>query len=421
MARVTFHCRALRCAAGVILLLAVTISASGAENPAYLSGWLLDRAGYGLNADHQQLVLNQQLLQLEWKPPAVDDWHLDTKVWAEHENALEPHTTAEVTLRELTVRKEASNYAFTLGRQIVVWGKADGFRLLDIVNPLDLREFVLGNDLQRRMPLWMANAQFYPDSSQQIQFLLIPQTYHDRLPEPGSEFDPMATVPPNTVVLPMEEPTNQPENWSFGARWSATVGDWDINLIGLRNLTGAPVLFPSVTPEGLLELQPKVVRRTVFGTTADWNAGPAVVRVELAVSPDEYRAFTSAAGIPYLEQRTTLRALLGIDWYVGNWLISPQFFDVEADGASAIPGDPDGRFGSMLLERKFYYDKVTVRGFAASSLTHQDYWFSLSLRYQWFGNLEISATGDWLGGDPDGVFGEFDDRDRVVLAARLFF
>jgi hypothetical protein len=419
--RRAFRGRPVRFAAAVVLFLAATVLAARAGNAAHLSGWLLGRAGYGLNPGQPRFVLNQQLLQLQWKPPAVREWHLNAIAWAEHENALEPETTAEVTLRQLTVRKETSRYALTLGRQIVVWGKADGFRLLDIVNPIDLREFVLGDDVRRRMPLWMADVQFFPDENQQMQFLFIPQTYHDRIPDPGALFDLWASAPPDAEVLPLQVPSNRPENWSFGTRWSTTLGDWDVSLIGLRNLTGTPVLFPSVAGQGRLQLRPEVVRRTVFGTAADWNAGPAVARLELAVSPDEYRRFTTADGLPYLKRKTALRVLLGIDWYVGNWLISPQLFDVEAGGASAVPGEPDGRFGSMLLERKFYYDKITLRGFAASALASQDYWISLGLRYQWSGNLELSVTGDWLGGDRTGVFGQFDHRDRIIIAAKVFY
>jgi hypothetical protein len=420
VARRTWHHRAARCAIGAVFLLAA-VPAAVAGNAAYLSGWLLGRAGYGLDSGNHRLTLDQQLLQLEWKPPAVQDWHLDASIWAEHETSLEPSTTAGLTLRELTLRKETATYALTLGRQIVVWGKADGFRLLDIVNPLDLREFVLGDDVRRRMPLWMANLQFFPNDNQQVQLLLIPQTYHDRLPDPGGEFDLRAFLPPGVKVLPLQEPSNGPENWSYGLRWSTTWGDWDISLIGLRNLTGAPAAFPSLTSGGRLQLRPEVVRRTVLGTAADWNAGPAVVRLELAVSPDEYRVFTSAGGIPYLKQKTTLRTLLGIDWYVGNWLISPQIFDVEADGDPGVVGDPDGRFGSLLLEHKFYYDKLTVRMFAASSLTRTDYWVDLTLRYQLLDHLELSVTGDWLGGGSDAFFGRFADRDRIVAEAKAFF
>ena len=420
MIRRNWHCRAALYVAGVLLLAAQTVSA-GDGVPAHLSGWLLARAGYGLSSGHNQLVLNQQLLDLEWKPPTLLDWHADVKIWAEHENELEPRTTAEVTLRELTVLREGSRYALTFGRQIVVWGKADGFRLLDLVNPLDLREFVLGDELRRRIPLWMANVQYYPDPDQQLQLLLIPQTYHDRLPGPGSEFDWTASLPPGTEVLPLQEPSDRPQNWSYGLRWSTTYEDWDIGLMGLRGLSGAPVLFPSLTLQGGLRLRPEVVTRTVLGANADWNAGAAVVRLEVAVSPDEYRAFTTNAGLPYLKRQTTLRALLGIDWYVRNWLISPQIFDVEADGEPGMAGDPDGSFASLVLERKFYYDKLTWRLFAATALTNADYWVALRLRYQLFDHLELSAAADWLGGDPDGFFGQFGSRDRLVLAAKIFF
>lgn len=421
MLRRNWHCHAVLLTSGVLLLLAQTVSAAGAGDAGRLSGWVLERAGYGLSSDHDQLVLNQQLLELEWKPPTLRDWHADVKVWAERENELEPRTTAELTLRELTVRRESSRYALTLGRQIVVWGKADGFRLLDLVNPLDLREFVLGDQLRRRMPLWMANLQYYPDPDQQFQLLLIPQTYHDRLPGAGSEFDWTASLPPDADILPLQEPSDQPRNWSYGLRWSTTYGDWDIGLIGLHNLTGAPVLFPSLTPRGRLQLRPEVVTRTVLGANADWNVGAAVVRLELAVSPDEYRAFTSREGLPYLKKQTTLRALLGIDWYVHNWLISPQLFDVEGAGSPGIAGDPDGSFASLVLEHKFYYDKLTLRLFAASALTRADYWIALKLRYQLLDHLELSAAGDWLGGDRDGFFGQFGNRDRIVLAAKIFY
>jgi hypothetical protein len=409
------------CAAVVFLLLAGTSSYSNAQTNADLSGWLIGRIGYGLDSDHDPCRLNQQLLQLEWKPPTLQTWQLDVKLWAEHETELEPKTTQELTLRKLTLQKEASHWALTLGKQIVLWGKADGFQLLNIVNPLDLREFVLGDDLRRRLPLWMVNAQLFPNQNQQIQFLLIPQTYHDRLPDPGGEFDLAATMPPGTELLPLQEPGNEPHNWSYGLRWKATFEGWGVSLIGLRNLAGTPVAFPSLTPQGRLQLQPQVVKRTVFGAAADWSTGAAVVRFELAYSPDEYRTFTSPEGIAFLKRKSSWRTLLGIDWYVHNWLISPQIFDVEADGQAGILSNPDGRFASILVERRFYYNKLSLRLFGASSLLCTDYWITLSARYQLRDYLEVAAEGDWLGGGRQGFFGQFDGEDRVVVEIKVFF
>ena len=45
-----------------------------------------------------------------------------------------------------------------LGLQQVVWGQADGLRVLDVINPLDYREFILEDFLDSRRPLWLARA-----------------------------------------------------------------------------------------------------------------------------------------------------------------------------------------------------------------------------------------------------------------------
>ena len=50
MARRAFHGRVLGWALGVLLFLTGTAAAAGIGDAAHLSGWLLDRAGYGLNA-----------------------------------------------------------------------------------------------------------------------------------------------------------------------------------------------------------------------------------------------------------------------------------------------------------------------------------------------------------------------------------
>jgi hypothetical protein len=396
-----------------------SVDESGIE----LSGWLLGRMGYGVNPDHHRLVLNQQLLQVEVQHPDVAGWQFDAKVWAEHESALEPTTYRDLTLREFTISKKTSDYSLTLGRQIVVWGKADGFKLLDVVNPLDLREFILNDDLRSRLPLWMGNVQLFPNDQQEFQFLLIPETYNHRIPPSGSEFDFTASLPATgATVLPLEVPAWRPSNWSFGARWGMTLGDWNVGAVALRNLTSAPIGFiTSVSPQGEPVIRPRVVERTVIGATADTSLGDAVLRLELAVSPDEYRSHASPTGVPELRRETAVRSLVGVDWNVGNWFISPQIFNVLAPGSPGVVTEPDGTYASLVLERKFYFDKLTLRMFATSGLDRRDYWVSGSARYQFSDQLELSMAVDILGGDPTEFFGKFGRNDRVVAGATIYF
>ena len=45
-----------------------------------------------------------------------------------------------------------------IGKQQVVWGEADGLKLLDVINPQNFREFILDDFDDSRIPLWMINA-----------------------------------------------------------------------------------------------------------------------------------------------------------------------------------------------------------------------------------------------------------------------
>lgn len=401
-------------------LVAASLPQPAAADEAPWSGWFMVRGAYGLNRDREQPALDEQLLQMRWKQ-RVAGWKVDAKVWAQRETALEPTTYERVTLRELTVERQSSDYSLTLGRQIVVWGKADGFRLLDVVNPVDLREFVLGDDLRSRIPLWMINGQVYGEGQRQLQFILVPQTYQDTIPPPGSEFDFSAALPPGAELEPVDVPANRPSNWTIGARWSASTGNLDWSLVALRGLSGAPVLFPSLGAQGQLVLQQAVVKRTVLGLAADWSFDAVVLRAELACSPDEYRQESGPYGIPDVSRHRAVRSLVGMDWTVDNWLISPQLFNVHAPGTPGMADDPDGTYASLTIDRKFFFDKVEVRLFHARSLERPDDWTSASLHYQLGDHVELFGSVDLLAGRSTGLFGQFARRDRAVLGVKAYF
>jgi hypothetical protein len=62
---------------------------------------------------------------------------------------------AYADLREAFVDLTLGDFDMRFGRQQVTWGKTDGFRITDLVNPLDLREFGLADFLDSKIPLWM--------------------------------------------------------------------------------------------------------------------------------------------------------------------------------------------------------------------------------------------------------------------------
>src|SRR5690606_8243682 len=94
-------------------------------------------------------------------------------------------------------------WAMRTGKQQVAWGQADGFRVLDIINPQDLREFNLPDAEDYRIPLWMLNAQLALTGDQSLQLLLIPDLTFN---EQASADSPFAITSPELAPQPGASP-----------------------------------------------------------------------------------------------------------------------------------------------------------------------------------------------------------------------
>ncbi len=67
--------------------------------------------------------------------------------------------TQRDALREAYIDTEVENYSIRAGKQQVVWGTADGMKLLDVINPTDYSEMAQNQMEDSRIPVWMLNAE----------------------------------------------------------------------------------------------------------------------------------------------------------------------------------------------------------------------------------------------------------------------
>lgn len=137
-------------------------------------------------------------------------------------------------LRELYVDIKYNKWKFRIGKQQVVWGKIDGGRVMDFINPEDYREGLewAGDDWEySRIPLWMLNVQYYANwfgQGNHIQFLWMPDFEYNK-----------------TWTAPMESGTyNWPDRVGPLAPWSFNQPEFRIGGVGVQLPPGAPP-FPS--------------------------------------------------------------------------------------------------------------------------------------------------------------------------------
>ncbi|MDJ0740420.1 MAG: RNA polymerase-associated protein rapA [Gammaproteobacteria bacterium] len=113
-------------------------------------------------------------------------WHAELRPVYESEGVNDDYTwhrnyTQNDYLRELYIDTTGFDWDFRIGKQQVVWGTADGIKLLDIINPTDFRELNQNAFEDSRIPVWMVNAERYIGERGNIQ-LIISQNEENKVP-----------------------------------------------------------------------------------------------------------------------------------------------------------------------------------------------------------------------------------------------
>lgn len=149
-------------------------------------------------------------------------WNKDSDEWTE-----------DVDLREIFIDVGLENMGnLRLGRQQITWGEADGIRLADIINPLNIGyHFNLESWEDIRIPIWAAYLNFIPPGFEDWTFDVIYTQDFERAVrgEPGSGSTWAFPLPNNARTQPIpgadlipyfyfDEPDSNSDNAEYGAR-----------------------------------------------------------------------------------------------------------------------------------------------------------------------------------------------------------
>jgi len=80
--------------------------------------------------------------------------------------------TQRDALREAYVDTTVDDWSIRAGKQQVVWGTADGMKLLDMINPTDYSEMAQNQMEDSRIPVWMINAETTNEDGSEFQVIV---------------------------------------------------------------------------------------------------------------------------------------------------------------------------------------------------------------------------------------------------------
>lgn len=130
----------------------------------------------------------------------------------------------------------------TIGRQIVVWGRSDNFRVTDILNPLDNREPGLTDIEELRLPVTMTRLDSF-HGNWTISLIAVHEHRYDKVPVFGHDFYPADPPPP-----PERKPARSLADSEFALAVQGIFPAWDLSLYAARFHDDQATVVPAPSP-----------------------------------------------------------------------------------------------------------------------------------------------------------------------------
>lgn len=337
-------------------------------------------------------------------------------------------SSSEGELRELYVDATLAGTFLRLGKQQIVWGEADGLKVLDVVNPQHFREFILPPFEDSRIPLWAVNAEI-PIRDVTLQLLWIPDPTHHELPEADALFAITSErlVPPRPPGVPfVERQVKRPPKWfedsDAGARLSGFAKGFDWSLNYLYQYGDFPVLVRRLpgAPGAPIVLAPEYRRLHQVGGSASKAFGDLTVRSEVGLALDRYLPVDDPTDRDGIAETGDVGWVLGLDWFgFDETLLSFQVFQSWLPGhrSTMLRKQLDTTL-TLLVQREFWNDRLVVETQLLQSWNDRDGLVRPRVAWEWRDDTTLSLGADFFYGGNDGVFGQYDSNDRVWFQIR---
>lgn len=357
---------------------------------------------------------------------------LNRNSYAAFSKPIQLNGEIEWELREFTLQGSIGDTFLTLGKQQIVWGKADGLHVLDVVNPQSFREFILNDFDNARIPLWTINIE-RTIANWDVQFLWIPdQTYH-AIPNQDARFaftsPELVPVAPAGVQVNLAKP-KRPNNLfldsDVGIRASTFWNGWDITFNYLYQYNNLPVLRQNLSIENnqpIVTVIPEYKRTHVIGTTFSNAFSDWVVRGEIAYFSEHYFISKKPFQNQGVVKSPELHYVLGLDWNAPlDILLSGQVIQSWViDDANKTTRDTLDTTLTGLMRFDFMYNTLVAEVLVIANTNNGDGVIRPKISYEWLDNIKTWAAADIFYGDKDGVFGQFDQNDRVVFGVEVSY
>ncbi|ETR70997.1 MAG: SH3 type 3 domain-containing protein [Candidatus Magnetoglobus multicellularis str. Araruama] len=300
------------------------------------------------------------------------------------------------------------------GRKIIVWGTSETFRIVDVINPVDYREFGMLDIEELRLPLILTQVNYYA-GPWTLSGVMIHENRKRQMPPFGSDYYLADTPMPDELV-----PSNTIDNTMLAFALTGRFSGWDISFNAAKFNKDTPQL--EIMDMGMLTLkqcQLKMVGATIALVYGNW-----LLKGELAGSdghmfvnkPDTtFFRLDAMSGFEYSGFKDTSLSFEIMNQHVCQHdikLLNPPDRTRENTFQSAF-----------RLTKNLFHEKLSVTGLLLlSGTTSQHGSFErLSVEYDWNDAIDITFGFAIYQTGRSYIFKRLQDNDRIFLDIQYNF
>ncbi|MCP4672203.1 MAG: DUF1302 family protein [Desulfobacula sp.] len=352
----------------------------------------------------------------------------------------------DLDLYEAKWQYNEKKYGVSIGKQIIRWGKTDQFSPVDTLNPQDLREFILPEYEERKIPIWMADLNLFFDNFN-LEGVFIPffeESRIDYFDTNWSIFGHMKKELQNAPISPslktyfenLSVNENTPDKEAeFALRLTTTVKNMDMGLTFHHTTEDTPYFksFPvknisvngNFSPEGLTSLLDSAIltneaieveykKTNIAGLEFETIFYDFGFRGEAAWQENESFLTSSLTST----RKSTFTYILGADYTTRNNI----YFNLQFAHRHISNYNPeilyfDQNTVSLLgeINKDILVDWLNACLEYNINLNNNAWYLSPQLKYTYITNLECIVGASIFSGDRDTWFGKFKDYDLLFL------
>lgn len=407
------------------------------DSPPLLAGFFESEAAYTWpEPDHLSLFRNTLDLRLGGRWGQEVQWRLGARASYDavydltdfYPKPVERNEAFQARLWETYLDFPAGPLDFRVGRQHIIWGEMVGLFFADVVSAKDMRQFVLPDFDMIRIPQWALRGEWF-HGDYHAEVIWIPYPTYDESGVPGSDFysGPRAAPPGFSQVIRGERhPAGGLDQSGYGLRVSALEAGWDLAGFYYGSMDAQPTYFRQVANLGgtpTLVYTPDHRRIDQVGATLSKDFAPVVLRAEAVYTHGRAFPVARLGDTDGVVQQDFLDYAVGLD-YAGlaetrlNLQLFQRWFpDHDPDIAYKVLESGLTLFAATtFLEGHIEPQLLVMTGLNRGDwLARPRLIWHAGPRWRWTAGVDI------FGGSRQGLFGQFDNQDRVYGEVRYSF